>query len=67
MTSMGMSPWLVEGMITLFHLFKVNGATALPLETIERITGRRPRTLAAYLKEHEADFKSLVHVEVARR
>jgi len=62
-----MSPWLAEGMITLFHMFKVNGATAQVLDTVERITGRAPRTLAAYLKENEEAFKSLAHVEVQRK
>jgi uncharacterized protein YbjT (DUF2867 family) len=58
MVSMGMSPWLAEGMVTLYHMFKVNGPTAQTLETVERITGHAPRTLAAYLKENEAYFKS---------
>jgi len=67
MVGMGMSPWLAEGMITLFHMFKVNGASAQVLETVERITGRAPRTLTAYLKENEAAFKSQVHAEVQRK
>ncbi len=58
MVAMGMSPWLAEGMITLYHMFKANGPTAQPLETVERITGRAPRTLAAYLKENESAFKA---------
>jgi uncharacterized protein YbjT (DUF2867 family) len=66
MVGMGMSPWLAEGMITLYHLFKANGATALPLETVERITGRAPRTLTAYLTENEPAFRSLKHAEVSR-
>lgn len=67
MVGSGMTPWLAEGMITLYQMFKVNGATALALETVERITGHAPRTLAAYLKENEAAFKSLQHAEVLRR
>jgi uncharacterized protein YbjT (DUF2867 family) len=65
MVSMGVSPWLAEGMITLYHLFKANGPTAQVLETVERITGRAPRTLTAYLKENEAAFRSLKHIGVA--
>jgi uncharacterized protein YbjT (DUF2867 family) len=67
MVGMGMSPWLAEGMITLYQMFRANGPTAQVLGTVERITGHAPRTLAAYLKEHEADFKSLQPVEVLRR
>ena len=67
MVNMGTPPWLAEGMITLYHMFKVNGATAQVLETVERITGRPPRTLTAYLKDNEAAFKSLIHAEVQRR
>lgn len=66
MVSMGLSPWLAEGMITLYHMFKSNGSTALVLDTVERLTGRPPRNLAAYLKENEAAFKSTVHAEVLR-
>jgi uncharacterized protein YbjT (DUF2867 family) len=61
MVGMGMSPWLAEGMITLYHMFRANGPTALALQTVERITGRAPRTLAAYLKENDAAFKSPKH------
>ena len=67
MVSMGMTPWLAEGMITLYHLFKANGPTAMALETVERITGRAPRTLTAYLKENEAAFRSVQHAEVRRK
>jgi hypothetical protein len=66
MVSMGMSPWLAEGMITLYHVFKANGSTALALDTVERITGKAPRTLTAYLKEYEAAFKSMQHAEVRK-
>lgn len=67
MVSMGISPWLAEGMITLYHLFKVNGATAMVLGTVERLTGRTPRTLMAYLQENEAAFRSPQYAEVPRR
>ena len=43
---------------------KTNEATALPLETVGRLLGRAPRTLAAFLKKHETAFKSLKHGEV---
>jgi uncharacterized protein YbjT (DUF2867 family) len=67
MVGMGMTPWLAEGMITLYHLFKSNGPTAQVLETVERLTGHTPRTLKAYLKENEAAFKSLQPVAVQRK
>jgi uncharacterized protein YbjT (DUF2867 family) len=66
MLGMGMSPWLAEGMITLYHMFKANGPTSMVLETVERIAGRKPRTLAAYLKEHEVAFNPLKFAEVRR-
>jgi uncharacterized protein YbjT (DUF2867 family) len=67
MVSMGMSPWLAEGMVTLYHVFKANGPTAQVLETVERITGHAPRTLTTYLKENAAAFKSPQHAEVLRK
>ena len=66
MVSMGMSPWFAEGMITLYHMFKVNGPTTQTLETVERIAGRAPRTLAAYLKENEPAFGSLKQARAAQ-
>ncbi len=57
MTGMGLSPWLAEGMLSLYHLFKANGATALVLDTVERLTGRPARTLDAYLQENLAAFR----------
>ena len=56
MTGMGLSPWLAEGMLALYHLFKANGATALVLDTVERLTGRPARTLDAYLQENLGAF-----------
>lgn len=67
MVGTGMPPWLAEGMVTLYHQFKVNGPTAQVLGTVERIGGRPARTLAAYLKENEAAFKSQVPVQVTRK
>jgi uncharacterized protein YbjT (DUF2867 family) len=67
MVSMGMSPWMAEGMITLYHHFKDNGHSAQVLETVERITGHAPRTLSAYLKENEAAFRSQQPVTVMRK
>ncbi|MCE1202985.1 MAG: SDR family oxidoreductase [Holophagaceae bacterium] len=66
MVGTGMSPWLAEGLITLYQLFKANGPTAMPLETVERLTGRAPRALSDYLKENEAAFRPIKPVEVAR-
>lgn len=67
MVGMGMSPWLAEGLIMLYHLFKANGATALALGTVERLTGQPPRALAAYLKENEAAFGPAKFAEVPRK
>jgi uncharacterized protein YbjT (DUF2867 family) len=64
MLTMGMTPWMAEGLITLYHLFKANAGTALALDTVERITGRPARSLTAYLKENQAAFKSLKPVGV---
>jgi uncharacterized protein YbjT (DUF2867 family) len=66
MTGMGMTPWLAEGMITLYHYFKVNGATAQVLGTVERITGRPARTLDGYIQEHLDAFRTRKPVESAR-
>jgi uncharacterized protein YbjT (DUF2867 family) len=57
MTSMGMTPWIAEGLINLYHLCKANGTTAVPLDTVERITGHAPRTLEAYIQENKAVFR----------
>jgi uncharacterized protein YbjT (DUF2867 family) len=64
-TAMGAPIWLAEGMINLYHLFKVNGHTSLVLDTVERITGRPARTLDAYLVENLEAFRSRKPVEVA--
>ena len=53
------SSWLAEGLISLYHQFRANGATAQVLGTVERLTGHAPRTLAAYLLEHAAAFRAL--------
>lgn len=66
MTGMGMPAWAAEGMLCLFHLFKVNGATALVLDTVERITGRPAHTLDAYIKENLAMFRAKEPVPVRR-
>ena len=65
MLGMGMSSWLAEGMITLYHLFKANGATALALDTVERITGQPPRTLEAYIQENQGAFRPKVQVRAS--
>jgi uncharacterized protein YbjT (DUF2867 family) len=66
MTDMGLSPWLAEGMITLYQFFKCNGITAQVLGTVERLTGRPARTLDAYLLENLAAFRSAKATEVTR-
>jgi len=62
-----MSPWLTEGLITLCQLFQANGHTAMTLEAVERLTGRAPRSVAGYLEENEAAFRSVRPAAVARR
>jgi len=59
MLNMGMSPWFAHGILTLFHAFRANGATAVPLGNVARLTGRQPRTLEAYLQEHLKVFQSV--------
>ena len=59
MTGMGMSGWFAHSLITLFHMFRANGSTAVTLGTIGRITGRAPRTLDAYLKENIEAFRGV--------
>jgi uncharacterized protein YbjT (DUF2867 family) len=63
MLRMGASHWLAEGMLSLYHLVKANGATAQVLGTVERLTGRPSRTLAAYLLEFEAAFQTRTPAE----
>jgi uncharacterized protein YbjT (DUF2867 family) len=64
MTGMGMTPWLTEGMITLYHLCRANGTTAVPLDTVERITGHAPRMLEAYIQENKAAFRPAATAKV---
>jgi uncharacterized protein YbjT (DUF2867 family) len=56
---LGMSPWQAHGFITLFHIYRANGPTALVLGTFARITGRPPRTLQAYLTENLNLFRGI--------
>jgi uncharacterized protein YbjT (DUF2867 family) len=65
MTGMGMTPWLTEGMITLYHLCRANGTTSVPLDTVERITGHAPRTIEAYIQENKAAFHPAGTVKVS--
>lgn len=65
MLGMGMSSWLAEGMITLYHMFKANGATALCLDTVERITSQPPRTLDAYIQENLQAFRPMAHAKAS--
>ena len=58
MLGMGLTPWMAEGMLNLYHAFKINGHTAQVVDTVERLTGHPARTLAAYLREHESTFKT---------
>ncbi|MDR3670274.1 MAG: SDR family oxidoreductase [Holophaga sp.] len=57
MTSMGMSAWMAHSIVTLFHLFRANGSTAVATGTVARITGRPARTLKDYLHENIAAFR----------
>ena len=59
MVHMGMTPWFAHSILTLFHLFKANGTTAVPVGTIARLTGRQPRMLSAFLTERLADFQTV--------
>ena len=38
---------------------QANGATAVPLGNVARLTGRQPRTLEAYLQEHLRIFQNV--------
>lgn len=58
MTGMGMSGWFAHSIITLFHMFRANGSTALTLGTLTRVTGRTPRTLSNYIKENINAFQA---------
>ena len=66
MVGMGLTPWMAEGMLNLYHSFKVNGHTAQVVDTVERLTGHPARTLATYLREHESAFKTVRTAEVMR-
>ena len=64
MVGMGMSPWMAEGLVTLYHTFKENGHSALTFDTVERVTGRAPRTIDAYIQENLAAFRATSQVKV---
>jgi uncharacterized protein YbjT (DUF2867 family) len=57
MTDLGMSEYMAHSLITLFHLFRANGSTAVTLGTVTRLTGRPARTLQTYLKENLNVFR----------
>jgi uncharacterized protein YbjT (DUF2867 family) len=58
MTSVGLSAWLAEGTLALYHLFKCNGLTAQVLGAVERLTGQPPRALDDYLEENLPAFNA---------
>lgn len=54
LTGYGLPPILVHGMLTLQHFFL---RTTVVTGTVERLTGKQPRTVDAYLDETLAAFK----------
>jgi uncharacterized protein YbjT (DUF2867 family) len=55
--NMGGTPWFAHGLISLFHIFKANGLTAVAQGTVARLIGRHPRTIGDYLQEHLKAFQ----------
>jgi uncharacterized protein YbjT (DUF2867 family) len=55
MQGMGMDPWYAYGMVTLFQGVR-RGSADFTTGTVELVTGKRPRTLEAFLAEHRDAF-----------
>ena len=55
MAQAGMPAWLGDNLVTLFRLMRA-GVMAQTTGTVETLTGRAPRSLAVFAREHAAVF-----------
>ena len=56
MLELGMPEWLADALVALNRLYRA-GRAARVADTVERIIGRPPRPLAAFLHEHAPAFQ----------
>jgi uncharacterized protein YbjT (DUF2867 family) len=54
--SSGIPVWLAESLVNLYQFYR-QGDVALVTQTVEQITGHKPRTIDAYLKENVQAFQ----------
>jgi uncharacterized protein YbjT (DUF2867 family) len=50
-----MPDWMVEALLELYRVVRV-GRMEVITDTVEELTGKRPRTLGAFFREHAAEF-----------
>jgi uncharacterized protein YbjT (DUF2867 family) len=53
----GQPPWMVAAQLAIAEYQRAGGATARTTDTVERLTGRPPRTLADFARDHAAELR----------
>jgi len=57
MTRAGDPSWSIEGLLALAGYQRAGGPTAVVHDTVQRILGRPPRSLAEFARDHAPDFR----------
>ncbi len=52
----GQPPWLVAGQLALYGYQRAGGATAKVSDAVDRITGRPPRSVEEFVRDHRRSF-----------
>ena len=57
MARAGDAPWAIEGLLALAAYQRAGGPTAVVHDTVQRVLGRPPRSLAEFAKDHAQMFR----------
>lgn len=57
MIRVGEAPWAVDGTLALAAYQRVGGPTAVVHDTVQKVLGRRPRSLAEFAKDYAQMFR----------
>jgi len=57
MTRAGNPPWAIESFLALAAYQRAGGPTAVVHDTVQTILGRRPRSLAEFVKDHAKESR----------
>jgi uncharacterized protein YbjT (DUF2867 family) len=57
MRANGLPDWLVDGLLTVFRLIR-EGIAEQTTDTVEKLTGRKPRTVSQFAHDHAPQFQA---------